>query len=249
MADSIVSFVVVVSDFCIGHGTWLLLFFLRRWSFLSVYIVLINKALFIFVVPFTIIISLQVVIFAVGMYSVFLVRNGTPNYVDEFEIYGKMGQLMLGLYEPKDLLKSSEDFVALALFVLFIIITFLLMINALIGVMTNDLSNTQINHTKVEYLQTLSLIVYFEGLSVSFNLLVGKPLGRKDTQNRDRYVMAYRKVPSDAVDNPNKVEHNERNEFTETNQLRNEIHGILTGIQYARKSHSVKELLIYHYKK
>ncbi|XP_067672982.1 uncharacterized protein [Haliotis asinina] len=252
-------------------GTWPILFFLRMCRRFSVYIVLLNEALFTAVVPFAGLILMQMLVFTACMHASFLHSEANTTVVDDFSQYGvsflTMGKLMVGLTEIEQLLKSREDGIVLFLFALFILITFLLMINALIGIMTNRFHDTQTNNEMVWRLQNLSVIIFIEGwyskwtsnlpncfprLGVDHKESIGENTD-KDNQSptgdftRKRFVMSYRKVRSNTADNPTNAEHILRQQVKKSDELNAKVDRLLD-FQESKSYDGTRALQIYHYR-
>ena len=91
---------------------------------------------------FSTIIVLELLTFTVAMYVTFEATPGPPP--DGFEHFGvalmTMFQLMLGLSEVEVLYEASHPWVAVTLFVLFVLLTYVLVLNALIAMMSNTCS-------------------------------------------------------------------------------------------------------------
>ncbi|XP_071107816.1 transient receptor potential cation channel subfamily V member 4-like [Haliotis cracherodii] len=245
-------------------GTWLILFFLRRSRRFSLYIVLLNEALFKTVVPFAVLILMQVLVFSACMHATFLHNEQNSSVLEEFSQYGMslltMGKLMIGLTEIDQLLKSREDGIIVFLFSVFILITFLLMINALIGVMTNRFHDTQTNTEMVWRLQKLSIIIFIEGWFCVWTSKrkfesLGDPENYTDEafpSNIDgyttkRFVMSYRRVLSATADNPGNAEHILRKQVKRSEELNVKMDRLLD-LQESKSYDGTRALQIYHYK-
>ncbi|XP_067671693.1 transient receptor potential cation channel subfamily V member 6-like [Haliotis asinina] len=252
-------------------GTWPILFFLRMFRRFSVYIVLLNEALFTAVVPLAVLILMQVFVFTACMHASFLHSEANDTVVEDFSHYGMsfltMGKLMVGLTEIEQLLKSREDGIILVLFALFILITFLLMINALIGIMTNRFHDTQTNNEMVWRLQNLSAIIFIEGwyskwTSKLTNIFPRLGVDHKESisENTDkdnqsptgdftgkRFVMSYRKVRSNTADNPTNAEHILRQQVKKSDELNAKVDRLLD-FQESKSYDGTRALQIYHYR-
>ncbi|XP_048248493.1 uncharacterized protein LOC125378007 [Haliotis rufescens] len=245
-------------------GTWPILFFLRISRRFSLYIVLLNEALFKTVVPFAVLILMQVFVFSACMHATFLHNEQNSSVLEEFSQYGMslltMGKLMIGLTEIDQLLKSREDGIIVFLFGLFILITFLLMINALIGVMTNRFHDTQTNTEMVWRLQKLSIIIFIEGWFYACilkrkicRLVHCKDHTKEAVQSNidgyttKRFVMSYRKVRSATADNPGNAEHILRKQVKRSEELNVKIDRLLD-LQESKSYDGTRALQIYHYK-
>ncbi|XP_046571319.1 transient receptor potential cation channel subfamily V member 4-like [Haliotis rubra] len=251
-------------------GTWPILFFLRLFRRFSVYVVLLNEALFTAVVPFAVLILMQVFVFTACMHASFLHNEANATVVDDFSDYGMslltMGKLMVGLTEIDQLLKSREDGIILFLFALFILIIFLLMINALIGVMTNRFQDTQTNNEMVWRLQKLSVIIFIEGwyseltsklpnrfprLGVDPEVSIGENTDEgiqsaAGGYSQKRFVMSYRKVRSNTADYPANTEHILRKQVKKSEELNTKMDRLLD-FQESESYDGTRALRIYHY--
>ncbi|KAL8609584.1 hypothetical protein ACOMHN_023720 [Nucella lapillus] len=145
---------------------WFVTFFFRPWRKFSFFTVMLHKVLLGDMLRFSTIIVLELVAFSVAMYTTFLCTPG--ELPEEFRDLGvtllTLFKLMLGLGEIEVLGKAAHPWLATLLFVLFVIITYLLMLNALIAMMANTCSLVSENKVSQWELQRLSVVLLLESM-------------------------------------------------------------------------------------
>lgn len=150
-------------------GWWFTIFFLRAQKKFSFFTVMIQKVIFGDMLRFSIIISLALVSFTAGIYMAF---KGALNLSeDESEDLGSYGstmlllfQLMLGLGDISALYKARQPWMAVTLFIVFVLLTYVLMFNALIAMMSQTCTLVSQNRNIQWRVQQLSIITFFEGI-------------------------------------------------------------------------------------
>ncbi|XP_076436173.1 transient receptor potential cation channel subfamily V member 6-like [Babylonia areolata] len=147
-------------------GWWFCTFFLRPWRKFSFFTVMLQKVLLGDMLRFSTIIVLELVAFCAAMYITFLSTPGPMP--EEFEHFGMtvltMFKLMLGLGEVEVLGRASHPWLSITLFVLFVVLTYLLMLNALIAMMSNTCSLVSENKVSQWELQRLSVVLLMESM-------------------------------------------------------------------------------------
>ncbi|KAK7487388.1 hypothetical protein BaRGS_00021350 [Batillaria attramentaria] len=147
-------------------GWWFTTFFLRPLKKFSFFTVMLQKVLLGDMLRFSTIIVLVLLAFSVAMYITYLPMAGP--LPDEFEHLGAtfltMFNLMLGLTEITVLYSAPYPWLAISLFVLFILLTYLLMLNALIAMMSNTCSLVSENKLSQWELQRLSVVLLLESM-------------------------------------------------------------------------------------
>nr|KAG5693153.1 hypothetical protein BaRGS_035351 [Batillaria attramentaria] len=133
-------------------GWWFMTFFLRpcrKFSFLTV---MLQKVLLGDLLRFGVILFLVLLAFSVAMYITYLPTPGP--LPEEFEDMGvtllTMFNLMLGLTEIQILYTAPYPWLAIVLFVVFTLLAYLLMLNALIAMMSNTCSIVAQNRVRVK---------------------------------------------------------------------------------------------------
>lgn len=115
---------------------------------------------------FSSVIALEVVAFSAAMYITFLRSPGQPP--EEFKDYTRtiltMFQLMLGLSEIEVLYQAHDPWLAILLFVLYVLLTYALMLNALIALMSNTCS--VVSENKVRARDSLTVNALPKALSM-----------------------------------------------------------------------------------
>ena len=149
-------------------GWWFTIFFLRAQKKFSFFTVMIQKVIFGDMLRFSIIISLALISFTAGIYMAF---KGAALSDDEAEDLGSYGatmlllfQLMLGLGDIEALYKARQPWMAVTLFVVFVLLTYVLMFNALIAMMSQTCTLVSQNRNVQWRVQQLSIITFFEGI-------------------------------------------------------------------------------------
>ena len=150
-------------------GWWFTIFFLRAQKKFSFFTVMIQKVIFGDMLRFSIIISLALISFTAGIYMAFKGAIGLTE--DENEDFGSYGstmlllfQLMLGLGDISALYKARQPWMAVTLFIVFVLLTYVLMLNALIAMMSQTCTLVSQNRNIQWRVQQLSIIMFFEGI-------------------------------------------------------------------------------------
>lgn len=115
---------------------------------------------------FSIIILIELLTFSVAMYITYLpLPTGPP---DVFKNLGvtilTMFKLMLGLTDLEILYDSPHPWLSVTLFVLFTLLTYILLMNALIAMMSNTCSLVSENKISQWELQRLSVVLLLESM-------------------------------------------------------------------------------------
>ena len=150
-------------------GWWFTVFFLRAQKKFSFFTVMIQKVIFGDMLRFSIIISLALISFTAGIYMAF--KGALTLSEDEAEDLSSYGatmlllfQLMLGLGEIDALYKARQPWMAVTLFIIFVLLTYVLMFNALIAMMSQTCTLVSQNRNVQWRVQQLSIITFFEGM-------------------------------------------------------------------------------------
>ncbi|KAK7478454.1 hypothetical protein BaRGS_00030300 [Batillaria attramentaria] len=153
-------------------GWWFMTFFLRpcrKFSFLTV---MLQKVLLGDLLRFGVILFLVLLAFSVAMYITYLPTPGP--LPEEFEDMGvtllTMFNLMLGLTEIQILYTAPYPWLAIVLFVVFTLLAYLLMLNALIAMMSNTCSIVAQNRETLKELQRLSVVLMLESMLKPFKM-------------------------------------------------------------------------------
>ncbi|XP_052806094.1 transient receptor potential cation channel subfamily V member 5-like [Mya arenaria] len=146
-------------------GWWFSVFFLRGFQQFSFFTVMIQKVLVGDMFRFSIIIGMELVAFTTGLYIAF--RGQTTSDVNVSE-YGKlmvsMFKMMFGFTSFDVLFEAPNPWFAVSLYVAFILLTYVLMINSLIAMMSNTCAIVSQNREVQYRVQQLSIILFFESL-------------------------------------------------------------------------------------
>lgn len=144
---------------------FLQLFFLRSWNRCSFFTVLISKVFVNDMFPFFIMLILEVVAFGTALYMAFQgsemeTEDGVSNY---WRVLYSLAHLMVGIGDPPNLFNTRHPILVALIFIAFVVMTTLLIVNALIAMMS-DTTTKLGDHTQDEYccLQRLALILYIE---------------------------------------------------------------------------------------
>ncbi|KAL3835935.1 hypothetical protein ACJMK2_021396 [Sinanodonta woodiana] len=148
-------------------GWYLFLFFLRATSFFCFFTSLIQRVLLQDITRFAPIIALQLVAFSTAMFMLlYNPTNPTSNSYSSWE-----GMLMLTFKSflgvaDIEIGDSSQPIWLSIVFIVFVIMTTILMLNALIAIMSSTITDLLQNFTPDMhlYLQQLAIILFFEGL-------------------------------------------------------------------------------------
>ncbi|KAK7115702.1 hypothetical protein V1264_001524 [Littorina saxatilis] len=145
-------------------GWWFTSFFLRPFQEFSFFTVMIQRVLFGDMFRFFTVILLEFVAFSAAMYITFLRSPGVPPL--QFQDVGRtaltMFKLMLGLEELDIFYEAHDPWLAILLFVFYVLVTYTLMLNALIALMSNTCSVVSKEKESHWLLQKLSVLLFIE---------------------------------------------------------------------------------------
>lgn len=164
-------------------GWFLELFFLRSWRPFSFFTVLIPKVVVKDMLPFSTVFCIEVLAFGTGMYMA--IQGSDVESSEEYSSFGRvlftMAKLMVGIGELENLYNTRHPPLSVIIFIAFVVLTILLMLNALIAIMgetcTEMLNNVQERRPMYSHwiLHRLSLILYMESFAPDrFRKPVGK---------------------------------------------------------------------------
>nr|KAG5710104.1 hypothetical protein BaRGS_030180 [Batillaria attramentaria] len=132
-------------------GWWFTSFFLRPFKKFSFYTVMLQKVVFGDMLRFSTILLLEWLAFSVGMHVAYL-ATPEPGPPPEFKDLGvsmlTMFKLMFGLTEIDLLYGSRNEWLVITLFILFTLLTYVLMLNALIAMMSTTCTNVSENKVR-----------------------------------------------------------------------------------------------------
>ncbi|XP_060599931.1 transient receptor potential cation channel subfamily V member 6-like [Ruditapes philippinarum] len=175
--------------FAVIIGWYLVMFFLQTFRAFSIFTVLIQKAI-LDMLKFALVMTFFLVAFSVAMY---MIMQGANTEEDDFHNFSttmlKMLTIMLGLGELGILFQARHPYLAIFVFVLFVLLTTILLLNALIAMMSNSCTDLMNNYgglvaAKLHCrLQKLSVILFLEGF---FPRGLCKEVGIK--KKKHRYV-------------------------------------------------------------
>jgi hypothetical protein len=129
--------------------------------------------------------SIMVIFLIAFSIAMYMIMQGADTDQDDFDNIGKtmvkMITIMLGIGELDALFQLRKPILAVLVFLLFVILTTILLLNALIAMMSNTCTDLMSNHTgysasKMHYrLQKLAIIVFLESfLHLKFCKRVGR---------------------------------------------------------------------------
>ncbi|KAK7501771.1 hypothetical protein BaRGS_00006857, partial [Batillaria attramentaria] len=148
-------------------GWWFTSFFLRPFKKFSFYTVMLQKVVFGDMLRFSTILLLEWLAFSVGMHVAYL-ATPEPGPPPEFKDLGvsmlTMFKLMFGLTEIDLLYGSRNEWLVITLFILFTLLTYVLMLNALIAMMSTTCTNVSENKVRQWELQRLSVVLMLESM-------------------------------------------------------------------------------------
>lgn len=164
-------------------GWWFLVFFLRGFRQFSFFTVMIQKVLVGDMFRFSIIIGMELIAFTSGIFIVF---RGSPkltgdipeneNVHDYPVLMIAMFKMMFGFTSLDILFDAPSPWFAVCIYVAFVLLTYVLMINSLIAMMSNTCSFVSQNRDIQYRVQQLSIILFFESiLPARFMQIVGQP--------------------------------------------------------------------------
>ncbi|XP_046376203.2 transient receptor potential cation channel subfamily V member 6-like [Haliotis rufescens] len=177
-------------------GWWFLTFFLRALKKFSFFTVMIQKVLQGDAVRFAVIIILEFVSFTVALYITFL-STQPEGFRSLGETFLTLFNLMLGLTELNILTQARDPWLAITLFILFVLLTYVLMLNALIAMMSQTCAMVSENKLAQGELQRLSIILFLENIMPHrLKVCCGTckkvkhfDVGQKTTIEEDRYFL------------------------------------------------------------
>jgi ABC-type multidrug transport system fused ATPase/permease subunit len=174
--------------FAIIIGWYLVLFFLQTFKKISFYTVLVQRVIT-DMLKMACIMVIFLIAFSIAMY---MIMQGADTDQDDFDDLGKtivkMITIMLGIGDLDILFQARKPILAVLVFLLFVLLTTILLLNALIAMMSNTCTDLMSNQTgysasKMHYrLQKLAMIVFLEGF---FHDKLLKRVG--DTKTVKRY--------------------------------------------------------------
>ena len=195
-------------------GGWFLTFFLRAWRKFSFFTILFQKVLFGDMFRFSIMILLELFAFSAAMYVAYLPASASyPSALpDEFEnIWTSiltMFRLMLGLSDIEILTRAPAPWVAVVLYVLFALLTYVLLLNSLIAMMSQTCSLVRQDRDLQWRVQRLSVLLLLDTfLPLRLRPLVGDKdycrrysLRTGEAHHEVRYLMPVSSVQDNHTD-------------------------------------------------
>ena len=184
-------------------GWWFLVFFLRGLRQFSFFTVMIQKVLIGDMFRFSIVIGMELVAFTTAMFIAF---QGSVTTDDTVENYGKlmvhMFKMMFGFTSLDVLFEARQAWFAVCLYTAFVLLTYVLMINSLIAMMSNTCSVVSQNRDVQWRVQQLSIVLFFESIFPSCCLrYVGQPrkcvwydADKQKFKSKQRYFMEVRSL-------------------------------------------------------
>ncbi|XP_060071919.1 transient receptor potential cation channel subfamily V member 5-like [Ylistrum balloti] len=187
-------------------GWWFNVFFLRGWHLFSFFTVMIKEVIFGDFLRFSVIIAFQLFAFTTCMHTMFQGQDVPTIDGSEDNHFGTtlitMFNLMLGLGEIEYLFQARVQWLALTLFILFVLLTYVLLLNALIAMMSSTCENVLSEKYSVWRIQQLSIILFMEDLFLVTCLrrFTGSPATKRaqdlynpiediTSQNQERYLL------------------------------------------------------------
>ncbi|XP_069121392.1 transient receptor potential cation channel subfamily V member 5-like [Argopecten irradians] len=187
-------------------GWWFNVFFLRGWHLFSFFTVMIKEVIFGDFLRFSVIIAFQLFAFTTCMHTVFQGKDVPTIDGSDDNHFGTtlitMFNLMLGLGEIEYLFQARVQWLALTLFVLFVLLTYVLLLNALIAMMSSTCESVLSEKYSVWRIQQLSIILFIEDLFLvtclrRFTSSPGKkrakdvydPITNTISENQQRYLL------------------------------------------------------------
>ncbi|XP_069121393.1 transient receptor potential cation channel subfamily V member 5-like [Argopecten irradians] len=184
LLDSLLTFALEIHDgvplvFALLTGWWFNVFFLRGWQVFSFFTVMIQRVIFGDLFRFSVFIGLELVAFTTCMHTVFQ-GQGVPNVegiyssaevgtVLEFgSTMLSMFNLMLGLSNIGGLREARVPWLSVILFIGFVLLTYVLLLNALIAMMSATCGTVLENRYEQWRIQQLSVILFIEDLLSMF---------------------------------------------------------------------------------
>ena len=146
-------------------GWWFCVFFLRAFKKFSFFTVMIQKIIFGDMFRFSLIIVLMLIAFSAAMFMAFKgARTENDELFSYFATMMLLFKLMLGLGDIEQLYEARRPWLAVTLFIVFVVLTYVLMLNALIAMMSQTCTIVSENRHVQWRVQQLSLIMFFEGV-------------------------------------------------------------------------------------
>ncbi|GFS17036.1 transient receptor potential cation channel subfamily V member 4-like [Elysia marginata] len=149
-------------------GGWFAAFFLRAWRKFSFFTILFQKVLVGDMFRFSIMILLELVAFSAAMYVAYLPTSSPPGLPEEFEDLWTsiltMFRLMLGLSDIEILSRAPAAWMAIGLYVLFVLLTYVLLLNSLIAMMSQTCALVSEDRDLQWHMQRLSVLLLLETL-------------------------------------------------------------------------------------
>lgn len=150
---------------------WFLVFFLRGFRQFSFFTVMIQKVLVGDMFRFSIIISMELIAFTTAMFVAFRGQQTTDENVTEYSKFMVLSfKMMFGFTSLDVLFEAPNPWFAICLYVAFVLLTYVLMINSLIAMMSNTCSVVSQNREIQYRVQQLSIVLFFESI-LPLNLL------------------------------------------------------------------------------
>ncbi|KAL8573102.1 hypothetical protein ACOMHN_027362 [Nucella lapillus] len=243
-------------------GWWFTAFFLRPWKKFSFFTVMVQEGLIGDMLRLSTIFIPQLMAFSVAMHIPFTPGGDSHEEARprpaEFQTVGRtmmtIFKLMLGLADVEVLYEARESWLAIGLFVMYVLLTYNLMLNALIALMSNTCSIVSQNRENQWKLQRMAIVLFLqESLwSCRFLSVTGKPrdiriedLQKKQTTTKTRYVMKISSVRGGdggsvlhkAVKN---LAEGETGDTTEDSQTSVDMSDLLAAMNFQRKQKLLK---------
>lgn len=165
LAESVSSYENYMLIVALITGWWFIVFFLRAHKKFSFFTVMIQKIIFGDMIRFSLIIIVMLVAFTAAIFMTF---KGSETKNDELLSFEHtmmlLFKLMLGLGDIEELYEARRPWMAVTLFIVFVVLTYVLMLNALIAMMSQTCTTVSENRHVQWRVQQLSLIMFFEGI-------------------------------------------------------------------------------------
>ncbi|XP_052222253.1 transient receptor potential cation channel subfamily V member 5-like [Dreissena polymorpha] len=150
-------------------GWWFTMFFTRAYKKFSFFTVMIQKIIFGDMIRFSLLILVMLIAFTTALHMTFKgSTTSNTNLVSFQHTMLLMFKLMLGLGEIEELYEARRPWIAVTLFVIFVILTYVLMLNALVAMMSQTCTLVSENRHVQWRVQQLSIIMFFEGILPPF---------------------------------------------------------------------------------
>jgi len=174
-------------------GWWFVVFFLRAHKKFGFFTVMIHKIILGDLIRFGLLICLMLIAFSAAVNMAF---KGSITQNKDLLSYPYtmmlLFKLMMGLGDIEELYEARRPWIAVCLFIAFVILTYVLMMNALIAMMSQTCTIVSENRHIQWRVQQLSIIMFFEGIlpasSRRLTKLVGeeKVVKRFDSKSKQR---------------------------------------------------------------